>query len=528
MTRFFHNLYRDYFDNAASTRDFRSQLRGNRVVLMWTTYLLILTVVALVAYAAATDSSTYSSIPEIQASMQGYYRGMMVSLAVAITIIAPVLTASSMADERIRQSLELVITSPVDARYLLVGKILSSMRFTAVLIFLALPAASVGVVLGGATWLEVFVHSLLIMISAGVLAAIGIVVGLTSVVPRMAVITALSFAVLYQVCFLFVSMVLGASRIFGGTGVGDEPWILSMSPFVSIFRPITSTTVAGIAVPNVLIAGIATALIVGLIILNTAATLSSYCSKDVRKFRIVSIVLAFVLPPMFVQGLSGSLGPLASPRASFGATTAGPSAWVVATGIFHFLAAIYVLSIPVYFVVTRFGDRKYRFDEWFNIKKLFLHVPSSSFPFGLAIYLAGFFSLFVTQWIATRTTKDLALFPLAGAYWLAFLWLLFAYSRLTSRRELWDFRNAKRRIQSIPVIALGVIIAVIGAIVAILTANDPTGKYSFLFKIHPMYPIFEPDTMYSLGLIWTVVFAALGYRIHRRNVKEFAVPPKFK
>jgi len=122
----------------------------------------------------------------------------------------------------------------------------------------------------------------------------------------------------------------------------------------------------------------------------------------------------------------------------------------------------------------------------------------------------------------------LALFPLAGAYWLAFLWLLFAYSRLTSRRELWDFRNAKRRIQSIPVIALGVIIAVIGAIVAILTANDPMGQYSFLFKIHPMYPIFEPDTMYSLGIFWTVVFAALGYRIHRRNVKEFAVPPKFK
>jgi hypothetical protein len=530
MSRLFHALWHDYIDNASNTRDFRSQLRGNRVMLMWTIYVLVLTTISLLVYSSLTRDSAVTSIPQMQAQMQSYYRGMMVALSAAITIIAPVLTASAMADERIRQSIDLVITTPIAARNLLIGKVLSAMRFIAVLVFLALPAASVGVVLGGADWSEVFVHSVLILFSGAVLSVIGLVVGLTTPIPRQAVITSFLMGLLYQFGISFIAMILGARSMFGGAGTASPPesWLISLSPFVSMYRPITISTLGGVEIPNVVIAGLATILIVGVFVLGTAATLSSYCSKDVLKFRVISIILSVVMPPLIAFGLLGTSGSIFGRRMTSTGMGAGPSAWKLSAGLFHLLAGIFVLSIPVYFVVSRFGDRKGRFDGWFSFKKLLLHVPSSAMPFVLAMYLGGFFSMLVTQLIATRTFTDIGLFLVAGAYWLSLLWLLFSYSRLASRRELWDVRVPKRRVQVVPLVIFGGILAVLLGCMFIMAAANPLVRPSDdIFKIHPMYPIFVPDYAFSLGIGWTAFYAALGTILHRRNVAEYAVPPKF-
>lgn len=91
-----------------------------------------------------------------------------------ICIIIPVLTAGSIAGERERQTLDLLLTAPVKSVTIILGKLLSSMCNVALFVISSLPAMAIAFLYGGIQWKFLFVFLVAIMVTAFFCGAIGV------------------------------------------------------------------------------------------------------------------------------------------------------------------------------------------------------------------------------------------------------------------------------------------------------------------------------------------------------------------
>lgn len=94
--------------------------------------------------------------------------------AVIICIIIPVLTAGSIAGERERQTLDLMLTAPVSPRSIVMGKLLASMSQVFLFVISSLPAMGIAFLYGGIQWRYLLVFMVAIMCLAFFCGAIGI------------------------------------------------------------------------------------------------------------------------------------------------------------------------------------------------------------------------------------------------------------------------------------------------------------------------------------------------------------------
>lgn len=91
-----------------------------------------------------------------------------------ICIIIPVLTAGSIAGERERQTLDLLLTAPVKSSSIIVGKLLASMCNIILFVISSLPAMALAFLYGGIQWKFLFVFLAAIMVTAFFCGAIGV------------------------------------------------------------------------------------------------------------------------------------------------------------------------------------------------------------------------------------------------------------------------------------------------------------------------------------------------------------------
>jgi hypothetical protein len=115
-----------YFANATARRDFRTQLRGAKPILLWSAYLILLIFVGMTMY-AGLESGGEQSIATLQSSLKGFYQTIVMLLSGTIIVIAPALTAATIASERQRRSLDLVLSTPMQIKHYLVGKLIGAL-----------------------------------------------------------------------------------------------------------------------------------------------------------------------------------------------------------------------------------------------------------------------------------------------------------------------------------------------------------------------------------------------------------------
>lgn len=91
-----------------------------------------------------------------------------------IVIIMPVLTAGSIAGERERQTLDLLLTAPVGSVTIVLGKLMSSMCNMTLFVVSSLPAMSLAFLYGGIQWKFLLVFLAVILVTAFFCGAIGV------------------------------------------------------------------------------------------------------------------------------------------------------------------------------------------------------------------------------------------------------------------------------------------------------------------------------------------------------------------
>lgn len=91
-------------------------------------------------------------------------------------LVAPALSAGSIAGERERQTLDLLLVTGVGARRIVLGKLMESFAFLALLILCGMPVMALACVLGGVTLAQVLMTTLWLLVIALEALAVGMVV----------------------------------------------------------------------------------------------------------------------------------------------------------------------------------------------------------------------------------------------------------------------------------------------------------------------------------------------------------------
>jgi len=221
--------------NPVLLKELRSRMRGLRTFVVLTLTLLGLTgVCGLVYLAMATNASSMST--DIGTTIG---RSLFGTLAIGETILVaglmPSLSAGAISGEEERKTLELLLVTPLKHHTILWGKLLSSTAFMGLLILAAIPLASLVLLFGGVSPVDMLLALGLLVLFSLTYGTLGL---FCSVLIRRA--GWARAAALATVSFLvggtgFLAAIAGAvlPTVAGG-GFRDPTWFLVPNPIVAI------------------------------------------------------------------------------------------------------------------------------------------------------------------------------------------------------------------------------------------------------------------------------------------------------
>ncbi len=138
---------------AIGVKELRGRMRGRRAFVILTIYLLLLggfavMVETLIARSYQTGfggSSAFASA----AIGQGIFAALLMLMTLQVVFLAPSSTAGAISLEREKQTLELLITTPISSVAIVIGKLLSALVYVFLLIAASIPLMAVVFVYGG-------------------------------------------------------------------------------------------------------------------------------------------------------------------------------------------------------------------------------------------------------------------------------------------------------------------------------------------------------------------------------------------
>ena len=169
------SLRRHLFDNPVVLKELRGRMRGARAFVVLTIYLALLGAFASLIYVAVSESSTRTSgqanVGEIGRTLFG---GIVAIEMLLVSFIAPAFTAGSISGEREHQTYDLLRTTLLPSRALVLGKLLSSMAYVFLLLLAVVPLQSIAFFFGGVAETEVILSFVILVMTALLFSTIGI------------------------------------------------------------------------------------------------------------------------------------------------------------------------------------------------------------------------------------------------------------------------------------------------------------------------------------------------------------------
>jgi ABC-type transport system involved in multi-copper enzyme maturation permease subunit len=163
-------------------KELRGRMRGPRAFVVLTVYLILMSGFATLLYYLYTSSLSYAGY-----ALGGTIgRWLFVSIVgielFLVSFIAPTFTAGAISGEREHQTYDLLRTTLLPARSLVIGKLFSALAYVLLLLFAAIPLQSIAFMFGGVTEAEIVLSFIILFVTAIALGAIGIYCSAT--IPR--------------------------------------------------------------------------------------------------------------------------------------------------------------------------------------------------------------------------------------------------------------------------------------------------------------------------------------------------------
>jgi len=152
-------------------------MRGARAFVVLTVYLLLMSGFASLLYFAYVASANASpAVGVTGATLVGkvVFGGVVGIELFLVCFIAPSFTAGAISSERERQTYDLLRTTLLPARSLVLGKLISALSYVLLLLLAALPLQSLAFLLGGVALEELLIATVVLFVTALSFGTVGI------------------------------------------------------------------------------------------------------------------------------------------------------------------------------------------------------------------------------------------------------------------------------------------------------------------------------------------------------------------
>jgi ABC-2 type transport system permease protein len=160
--------------NPVILKELRGRMRGNKAFVVLTVYLGLMGLFTVLLYLAYTASQTNVYGPSSQIAGKVVFAGLVGIELFLVCFIAPAFTAGAISGERERQTYELLRTTLLPARSLVLGKLTSALAFIVLLLVAAVPLQSLAFLLGGVAPEEVMISLVVLLATSLASGAAGI------------------------------------------------------------------------------------------------------------------------------------------------------------------------------------------------------------------------------------------------------------------------------------------------------------------------------------------------------------------
>ncbi|MDD3334999.1 MAG: ABC transporter permease [Eubacteriales bacterium] len=142
----------------------KQRMRSVRTPILLTLYAVVLAALAYFTVYAPFMGDTIR-ISSMRSSVNGY-GFLLIAQFGLLVLVAPAMTAGSISGERERQTLDLLLVTNTGSTRIVFGKLWESFGFLALLILCSLPMLSLVLLTGGASFVQVLVSILFLMLTA--------------------------------------------------------------------------------------------------------------------------------------------------------------------------------------------------------------------------------------------------------------------------------------------------------------------------------------------------------------------------
>ena len=170
------NFFGRMMDNPIIAKELKSRMRGRQGFVMLTAYLALISLVIAGIYFFSTDNGSISrSDPDAQQNLGKLVFNTVVILEfLMIVFIGPALTSGAISSEREHGTFDLLRTSLLSSRDLVLGKLGSAVAYLLLLIFTALPLQSLAFFLGGVGMAEMVISIMMLAASVFLFCTLGL------------------------------------------------------------------------------------------------------------------------------------------------------------------------------------------------------------------------------------------------------------------------------------------------------------------------------------------------------------------
>ncbi len=213
--------------NPIIVKELRSRMRGGRAFATLTITLVLLGILGYALYRMTLTTSQYSSSPISPQIGQMLFTGLAFLLLLIIAAITPSITAGEISGEREKQTYEMLLATPLSPASILWGKLIAAMSYIFLVIFAAIPMASLVFIYGGVSIRDMVKALAALLVVAIMFGVIGLFY--SALFNHSGRATVLSYLTVALLLFgpLFAAVMVGVMN------QSDPPrWIMAPSPIM--------------------------------------------------------------------------------------------------------------------------------------------------------------------------------------------------------------------------------------------------------------------------------------------------------
>src|SRR5689334_15270069 len=159
--------------NPVLVKELRGRMRGSRAFIVLTVYLLILSAVTLLLY-AALGANPGTDLNAGRRIGKALFLTIATVALIEVCMITPALTSGSIAGEKERQTYDLLVASLLSPWQIVWGKLGAALAFAMLLILAVVPVMSLAFLFGGVTLAEVLIALVGLVTTAVFYATVGL------------------------------------------------------------------------------------------------------------------------------------------------------------------------------------------------------------------------------------------------------------------------------------------------------------------------------------------------------------------